>query len=65
MNARPSFRKRPRRVILDPLALTRFAVIIANKGLTRILSSLDATLTKNKGAAIDGARHSRIAHHES
>jgi hypothetical protein len=56
--------KRTATVNLTPLeaTLTRIAATIANKRLTRILSSLDATLTKNKGGAVDTARHSRIAH---
>jgi|HubBroStandDraft_6_1064221.scaffolds.fasta_scaffold47224_2 hypothetical protein len=41
-------------VSLSPLeaTLTRSAATTANKGLTRILSSLDATLTKYKGGPL-------------
>jgi len=51
LNACPSRHMRPPTVSLSPLeaTLTAFAATIANKQLPRILSSLDATLTKYKG----------------
>jgi hypothetical protein len=50
-------------VSLSPLeaTLTTIAVTTANKGLTEIVSPLNATLTKNRGGAFD-THHSRITH---
>jgi hypothetical protein len=55
--------KRTPPVSLSPLeaTLTSFAATIANKGLTKILTPLGATLTKNRGGAFD-THHSRITH---
>jgi hypothetical protein len=45
-------------VSLSPLnaTLTNLPVTIANKRLTKTLSSLDATLTKYRGGAVDAAQ---------
>jgi len=54
-NANPSRHKRPPTVNLTPLeaTLTRFAVPIATKGLTKTLSPLHATFTKKRGVQAD------------
>ncbi len=49
-------------VNLNPLeaTLTKFAATIANKGFTEILSSLNATLTKYAGGAVDTHLHAAV-----
>ena len=55
MNANASRHKCPPTVNLTPLeaTLTRFAVPIAAKGLTKTVSPLHATLTKKRGVPVD------------
>jgi hypothetical protein len=52
---RPPRRKWTPTVSLSPLeaTLTAFAATIANKGLTKIVSPLDATLTKYEGVPVE------------
>jgi hypothetical protein len=54
-NASPQRHKPTRTVNLTPLetTLTRPAATITSKGLTRIVSSLDATLTKYEGVLVE------------
>jgi len=53
--ANPSRHKRPPTVNLTPLeaTLTRFAVTIATKGLTKTVSPLYATFAKKRGVPVD------------
>jgi len=61
-NASPQRHKPTHTVNLTPLeaTLTRFAATIASKGLTKLLSPLNATLTKYQGVPVDISRHISI-----
>jgi len=54
-NANPSRHKRPPTVNLTPLeaTLTKLAVTIATKGLTKTVSPLYATFAKKQGVPVD------------